>query len=113
MVDTAAPVKATLDHYYLTKTLGAGFSAKVKLAHKDDGSEYAIKIFDLSNSQNNAKFMNLLRDEVEATMKLNHQHIVKYHEFNEASIMKRRMERKPQSPILPKSQSWAVSSTSM
>jgi serine/threonine protein kinase len=89
MVDTVAPVKATLDHYYLTKTLGAGFSAKVKLAHKDDGSEYAIKIFDLSNSQNNAKFMNLLRDEVEATMKLNHQHIVKYHEFNEASIMKK------------------------
>ena len=92
MVETAneaAPIKAVLDDYNITKTLGSGFSAKVKLAHKSDGSEYAIKIFDLSNTQNNTRFMNLLKGEVEATMRLNHKHIVKYHEFNEACILKK------------------------
>jgi len=90
MVETSeAPIKATLDHYNITKTLGSGFSAKVKLAHKDDGSEYAVKIFDLGNTQNNARFMELLKAEVDATMKLDHKHIVKYYEFNEAAIMKK------------------------
>ena len=91
MVDTkeALPVKAVLDKYNLTKTLGSGFSAKVKLAQTDAGDEYAIKIFDLSNSQNNGRFMELLKSEVEATMALDHKHIVKYYEFNEASIMKK------------------------
>ena len=91
MVDTAndAPIKGVVDKYNLTKTLGKGFSAKVKLAHKDDGSDYAIKLFDLSDAQNNARFMNLLKDEVEATMRLDHKHIVKYYEFNEAAILKK------------------------
>ena len=48
-----------------------------------------MKIFDLSNTQNNTRFMNLLKDEVSATMKLDHPHIVKYYEFSEASIMKK------------------------
>ena len=33
--------------------------------------------------------MNLHKDEVKATMKLDHKHIVKYYKFNEASIMKK------------------------
>lgn len=45
-------VTGVLDKYKLTKTLGSGFSAKVKLAYADDGKEYAIKIFDLAKSEN-------------------------------------------------------------
>ena len=41
--------------YTLTKTLGTGFSAKVKLAHDKDGKEYAIKIFDLNNEMNDTR----------------------------------------------------------
>ena len=66
----------------------------MKLAHKEDGSEYAMKIFDLSNTQNNGRFMELLKSEVEATMKLDHKHIVKYYEFNDASIMKKTKDGK-------------------
>ena len=36
---------STIDGYTLGKTLGKGFSAKVKHARKADGSEYALKIF--------------------------------------------------------------------
>ena len=43
---------STLDKYTLTKTLGSGFSAKVKFATDTDGNEYAIKLFDLGNSIN-------------------------------------------------------------
>lgn len=90
MVDVSErPVKAQLDKYNITKTLGKGFSAKVKLAHQEDGSEYAIKIFDLDNPQNNSRFMGLLKDEVAATMVLDHKHIVKIHDFKEAAIMKK------------------------
>ena len=38
----------SVDRYIIGKTLGCGFSAKVKIAHNlDDGKEYAIKIIDL------------------------------------------------------------------
>ena len=50
-----------LDKYKLTKTLGAGFSAKVKLAYDDDGNEYAIKIFDLAKSENSKRQMELIK----------------------------------------------------
>jgi hypothetical protein len=35
--------------YTLEKTLGSGFSAKVKLASDPQGNQYALKIFDLTN----------------------------------------------------------------
>ena len=54
----------TIDGYTLTKTLGQGFSAKVKLAHDSTGNEYALKIFDLNNPKNNKKAMDLLKKEV-------------------------------------------------
>ena len=77
----------TIDGYTLTKTLGQGFSAKVKLAHDSQGNEYALKIFDLNNPKNNKKAMDLLKKEVEACNKLQYKHIVKYHEFKEDSNM--------------------------
>ena len=38
-----------LDNYSLGRTLGEGFSAKVKLGTRDDGQEFALKIFRLDN----------------------------------------------------------------
>ena len=46
------PVTGTIGNYQLTKKLGIGFSAKVKLAHTSDGKEYALKIFDLTKESN-------------------------------------------------------------
>ena len=58
---------STIDGFTLTKTLGSGFSAKVKLAHDANNDEYALKIFDLTNPVNSKKAVDLLKKEVEAT----------------------------------------------
>ena len=86
----------TIDGYTLTKTLGQGFSAKVKLAHDSAGNEYALKIFDLTNPKNNKKAMDLLKKEVDACNKLQYKHIVKYNEFKEESMqIKKNGEESP------------------
>merc|ERR1712013_630964 len=74
-----------IDGFELTKTLGSGFSAKVKLAKDEGNNEYALKIFDLTNPRNNKKALDLLKKEVAACNKLQYKHIVKYHEFKEQS----------------------------
>ena len=76
-----------LDNYTLGKTLGSGFSAKVKHGIADDGSEYALKIFRLDNPQFNGKAFKLLKEEVAATTQLDHNNVVKYFEFKERSVM--------------------------
>ena len=54
-----------LDIYQTTKTLGSGFSAKVKLAHDPNtDKQFALKILSLENPENNAQTINLLRKEV-------------------------------------------------
>ena len=58
---------STIDGFTLSKTLGSGFSAKVKLAHDANNDEYALKIFDLTNPVNSKKAVDLLKKEVEAT----------------------------------------------
>lgn len=58
---------ATLDNFTLGRTLGSGFSAKVKVGQAPDGTEYALKIFDLANPNFNQRAFKLLREEVEAT----------------------------------------------
>lgn len=67
----------------MTKTLGHGFSAKVKLAHTSDGKDYALKIFDLTKENNDTNFIKMLKEEINATMGLKHKHIIRYHEFQE------------------------------
>ena len=74
---------STIDNFQITKTLGEGFSAKVKLAKGEDGNQYALKIFNLANKHNNDRAMKYLKNEVEMTLNLNHKHIVKYHKFEE------------------------------
>jgi serine/threonine protein kinase len=78
---------ATLDGFTLGRTLGSGFSAKVKLGTAQDGTEYALKIFRLDNPQFNEKAFKLLKEEVEATNQLDHRHVVKYFEFKENATM--------------------------
>ena len=76
-----------LDNYTLGKTLGSGFSAKVKHGTAEDGTEYALKIFRLDNPQFNDKAFKLLKEEVQATTQLDHNNVVKYFEFKEHAIM--------------------------
>ena len=76
---------AHIDGFTIGRTLGSGFSAKVKLGTSQDGTEYALKIFRLDNPQFDAKAFKLLKDEVEATTQLDHRHVVKYFEFKESA----------------------------
>ena len=78
---------ATLDGFTLGRTLGTGFSAKVKIGTAADGTEYALKIFQLDNPSFNERAFRLLKEEVSATTQLDHQHVVKYFEFKENSTM--------------------------
>ena len=74
-------ISGMLDQYRLTKTLGSGFSAKVKLAYDQEGKQYAIKIFDLAKAENSTRQMELIKQEVEATLKLRHKFIAGYYDF--------------------------------
>ena len=56
---------ATLDGYTLGRTLGEGFSSKVKIGVKD-GIEYALKIFKFDEPQFVERSIQLLKKEVEA-----------------------------------------------
>lgn len=55
---------STIGQYSLGRTLGSGFSAKVKLATNQDSAQFAIKIFRLDNPEFNQRAFQLLRDEV-------------------------------------------------
>ena len=57
----------SLDGFTLGRTLGSGFSAKVKLGTSQDGTEYALKIFRLDNENFNDRAFKLLKEEVDAT----------------------------------------------
>ena len=80
----------TLDGFTLGRTLGQGFSAKVKHATAHDGKVFAIKIFRLNNQNFLEEDFRRLKNEVEATMLLEHDHVVKYYEFKERAIMHKR-----------------------
>ena len=61
---------SSIDNYTLGRTLGEGFSAKVKHATTEDGTEYALKIFRLENPEFNAVIFTNLKREIEATSAL-------------------------------------------
>lgn len=78
----------TIDNYQIIKTLGTGFSAKVKLAidtTDEKTSDYALKIFDLSQGKETKLY--LMNKEVEAVQKLNHKHVAKHFNSDKNSIM--------------------------
>ena len=76
-----------LDHYVCIRTLGAGISAKVKLA-TDSRTEQrvAIKIFDKSDEQKNKIAIQTFQTELEALSILKHPYTVKVIDFKEDSV---------------------------
>ena len=60
------------------------------LGHTDDGQQFAVKIFDLENKQNDKKIVEYLKAEVESTKEIKHPNIVKYYEFSDAAIMQKK-----------------------
>ena len=99
-------VKGRIGQYFVTKKLGAGFSATIRLAHTADGTSYALKIFDRSNPENDENFLALVDEEVSATLNLKHKNIVKYYEFEKdaeyvkADGTKKRVAYIAQEPIM-------------
>lgn len=81
---------STLGQYSLGRTLGSGFSAKVKLGTTPDGNQYAVKIFRLDNPEFNQRAFQLLKDEVQSVQTLDHKHVVKYFEFNENATLNKK-----------------------
>ena len=77
---------STIGQYTLGRTLGSGFSAKVKEATSSEGQQFAIKIFRLDNPEFNVRAFQLLRDEVKSVNILDHKHVLKYFEFNENAV---------------------------
>ena len=76
-----------LDNYTLGKTLGSGFSAKVKLGTLPNGDQHALKIFRLDNPAFDEKAFKLLTEEDELIIQLNHENIVKIYTFSERATM--------------------------
>ena len=56
-------------------------SAVVKLAMDENGNEFAIKIFDMTEKSTSKRLRELMLMEIDATKNLNHKHICKYVEF--------------------------------
>ena len=83
-------MESVIDNYRLGKTLGSGFSAKVKLAKDSNNSDVALKIFDLTNPLNDKHLVELVKQEFMATQKLDHKNIVKYYEFREAAVWRKK-----------------------
>ena len=61
---------STIEGYTIGRTLGSGFSSKVKHATAADGTVVALKIFRLDNTSFNDKAFKLLKEEVAATNQL-------------------------------------------
>merc|ERR1712110_1194512 len=68
--NTTNKMTATLDGFTLGRTLGSGFSAKVRVGTSADGTDYALKIFQLDNPSFNDRAFKLLKEEVDATTQL-------------------------------------------
>jgi serine/threonine protein kinase len=79
-----------IDDYLCHKTLGAGISAKVKLAtHLHSQQKVALKIYDKSNPLNEENALKTIYTEVEALSILNHAYLVKVIEYKEDAIWKK------------------------
>lgn len=72
-------MNGTLDRYTLRKELGMGASAKVYVGETQDGTQYAVKVFDLTDVTTKQTFLKLLKNEQLVGEKLNHQNVVRYH----------------------------------
>ena len=57
MVQPTNQVSAKLEDFTIGRKLGQGFSAKVKIGVAPDGTERALKIFDLKNARNDERML--------------------------------------------------------
>ena len=87
MVSNQSPTsnQARIDGYTIGRTLGSGFSAKVKLATSSDGTEYAIKIFRKDSPKWDENTFKLVKNEIESTAQFDFKHVVNYFHFSEDS----------------------------
>ena len=76
----------TIDGFNIGRTLGSGFSAKVKEGFNADGSKIALKIFQKDKPGFSQEFIKLCRTEIEKTSKLNHPSLVKHFTFKEDAV---------------------------
>jgi serine/threonine protein kinase len=72
-----------LDGFTTGRTLGQGFSAKVKLATDAAGNSVALKIFNKSKDSYSPEFLKLCKTEVEKTKELDHPSLVKHYMVSE------------------------------
>ena len=86
--ESAAPQTTLGKDFIIEEKLGSGLTAKVYRARRiDTGETFAIKVFCTDNPAFDKQTFTTLRQEVEATNSLNHDRIVKYHQFCEQSIL--------------------------
>ena len=57
-------MSSRIDRYTLGKTMGMGFSAKVKAAYDDQGNKFAIKLIDMRKIQQKEAFVAQLLEEI-------------------------------------------------
>lgn len=76
----------TIDSIVVGRTLGSGFSAKVKEGFQPDGSKVALKIFYKDAANFNQDLLKLCKTEIDKTSKLNHPSLVKHFAFKEDAV---------------------------
>ena len=74
-----------LANYKLGKTLGSGYSAEVKIGTAPDGTKHALKIFNLTDPK---LALELLHQELDIGIHLNHENVVRYQDFSESSTLR-------------------------
>ena len=76
------------NQFTVGRTLGSGFSAKVKEGFQADGSKVALKIFQKDKPNFNQEFIKLCETEIEKTRKLNHPSLVKHFSIKSDAVYK-------------------------
>jgi serine/threonine protein kinase len=71
-----------LDNFHVLRTLGRGSHGKVKLVEDESGNRFAAKIISLWQIQENFRYAEILKNEVESLSRLNHPNIVKIFSFS-------------------------------
>ena len=75
-----------IDNYTIQKFLGSGGQAQVKLASDQEGNQFAIKVFKLTDPDKNEKLLKSLRVETEAYMNLEHPNLVRMFDFRDEAV---------------------------
>ena len=80
---------ATLDEFTIGAKLGQGLTAKVYWAKKDDGRDYALKVFKHDNPLFNRESFARIQSEFQLSADLNNENVVKFHGFRAEAMMQK------------------------